>query len=987
MRNLYPGGRLFAYSLLFLLRPKRIYAFAAILFLIRMAGMAQNIADRRVLQFPGADVAAMRETVISSLKKNAGLLQFVENNGQEGLSKNVVGYFSSGNEMVFIERSRLRIVVTEKNNSKEQKSSARVSNAAAKYRYSSFSINFKGSVGFTSLEKLKPFVTKRNYLSLNKGKQANVDASSYAELLLKNLYPGIDLRLYSQQNGQLEFDWIIWPGADAGRIKMQMDGHKQLLLAADGSLNIHLGLGTFSMHLPESYYLTPSGKKPTQVRFAMKGGNEIRFAGFDQTNRKYPLVIDPDLLWGTFFDGGAGNFDEYLYSLQYNYDNGRIYCAGAANMQVSSGYAAALSQAYDSVFADSSDALVYSLSKDGQFVLSITYLGGGGADVATGISLSKSYVYVCGHTSSVDFPITKSTDNRYPAFDSVYHGNADAFVAVFNLTLDSLHYCSYLGGNGTDGALTVRATADSVFYISLTTKDTLPVAAPNYILNYADSIYSGNSEAWLGKFSGFNILDFGTYVGGSNDDIINDFQVLSFGDVVFAGSTKNITEVNAYIPDNGSGQEAMFGRILVPASGSVSFGIIDKIGGSNNDYGWGIYSIGDTVSIMVGQTNSNNFPLGGGSPLQSARAGKIDGFIAKIYNDGSSGYKATYTGGSDDDILVSVRPVVVNQQVALLAWGSTTSTDLATRNFNSGSFFSNTNSGGLDMMFIICDMNMTTKYYLSYIGGSANDYLGITGAPVGSNHLFYNEVDSVMYVGTTTHSSQTTHRPLFVGRGPADFYNMHVPVFDSTKNNGNNDTHVIIAISAQSLFALLPIKWESIDAYMQADCNAASISWSTTVEDMVARYLVQRSNDGIRFETIGIVARDNHLYSYMDNDLVNFHRIYYRIAAENATGSMSYSPVRMITPCKNLNAVSVFPTIVQNEFTVSGLLALHTDRVVVDLLDPAGRKIFTKQLSILSNQAAVHIPAGLTNAVYFVTVRDPFSQKLLLTQKIVVAQE
>jgi hypothetical protein len=47
--------------------------------------------------------------------------------------------------------------------------------------------------------------------------------------------------------------------------------------------------------------------------------------------------------------------------------------------------------------------------------------------------------------------------------------------------------------------------------------------------------------------------------------------------------------------------------------------------------------------------------------------------------------------------------------------------------------------------------------------------------------LFFNASDSVLYLGTTTHSIENTQAPLFVGRGAIDTANAGVPVFDSTK--------------------------------------------------------------------------------------------------------------------------------------------------------------------------------------------------------------
>ena len=96
------------------------------------------------------------------------------------------------------------------------------------------------------------------------------------------------------------------------------------------------------MKMPESYYSTPTGKENANVHFKLSQKNEIRFKYTKKYNDSYPLVIDPDLLWGTFFDGGKSTFDEYLYSIQYNYNNGLIYCGGVANQQISTAYAAAL---------------------------------------------------------------------------------------------------------------------------------------------------------------------------------------------------------------------------------------------------------------------------------------------------------------------------------------------------------------------------------------------------------------------------------------------------------------------------------------------------------------------------------------------------------------------------------------------------------------------------------------------------------------------
>ncbi len=930
----------------------------------------------------------LEKTVRSTLKKSSLSLQLTENNGQLGLPDNVVAYFSSGNQTVFIEKDRLRIIVA-KSIGKENapgfiNDKSSITAKGTDYRYNTFNIAFSGSSGFSSYEKIRPFATKRNFITTASAGKSVTGVASYGEIVLKNVYPGIDLRLYSQESGQMEFDWIISPGADAAMIKMKFEGQRKLSISDNGDLEVLLGMGNFHIHLPESYYVTPAGKEKASVEFYLHGKNEIRFKGFENNEKKYPLVIDPDLMWGSFFDGGNFGFDEYLYGLEFNVNNNLIYCSGTANQQVSTAYAAALTNAYDGTFHAITDAFVYALTKDGQTLQYITYLGGSDADVAIGIAVNQSFIFVSGYTSSPDFPVTRSANGDIEAFDTAYHGMEEGFVAVFNLPLNSLVYCSYLGGPGNERALTIRAVGDSSYYVSLTAGDTLSRTGVDYLVSSADSTFGGSSDAWIGKFNSMNALRFGTYVGGNSSDLINDFQVLSNGDVVFVGNTAGINEVNALVPNNAFGREVLFGRISVPSSGNVSFNIIEKIGGSGEDYGWGIYSLGDSVSVLVGQTNSADFPLGGGPAFQNVIKGDFDGFVARINNDGTGAYQASFVGGSDEDILVSVRPVIINNWPVLLAFGTTKSTDLATVNTTGGSFYSGNNSGGYDMMWVMCNLNVTYKYYLSYIGGSNNDYLGKTGAPVGSNHLYYNASDSAIYLGTTTHSIETTQSPKFVGRGSTDLANAGVPVFDSTKNNSNNDTHVIIAISIKTLFFTLPVEWEKFETTVLSDCSIL-LNWKTGNESGVRQYTIERSFDGRDYKSIATMPAGDYSFSYTDRGFSQQNgKVSYRIVAEDMNAKTSYSSVNFVQLCRQQPSIKIYPTIASSYFTISGLYADPAKKVLVEVIDVNGRKTMIKELSGISGSQTLYFERRPAPGSYFVVVRSGETKEILHTQKITI---
>ena len=932
---------------------------------------------------------ALEHTIRETLKKNSLRLQLIENNGQQGLPANVLAYFTSDHQTVFIEKDRLRIVMLDhanagKGQTKHLLSAGSISKEPAteqQYHSNSFSLEFKGGTAAPVLEKNDLQLTKRNYMQAGIGGIHAISANSYGEVVLKNVYKGINLRLYSQENGQLEFDWIVLPGADAGNIKMKLKGQQQLSLTADGSLQIKLGMGNFNMHLPESYYITPKGKINTPVYFALNNKEEVSFKGFNSLYKKYPLIIDPDLLWGTFFDGGSSSFDEYLYSIEYNYNNQLLYCCGTANIQISNTYAAALANGYDTGFTLKTDALIYALTKNGSNIQYITYLGGSDADVGVGIAISPSRIFTCGYTASNNFPITKTGSKT--AFDSVYNTNSSGFVAVFNYSLDSLVYGTYLGEAKTDKALTIRTLNDSSFYVSLSIKDTLQ---PKYLINAANNIFNGTAGAWIGKFTGFNQLSFGTYIAGSGATLVNDFQLLSNGDVVFVGNTTGITEINPTVPDNGTGQEALFGKIHVPAAGAVSFDILDKIGGSNSDYAWGIVNLGDSISAFVGQTNSNDFPLGTGPRSQSTYGTAIDGFIATIHNDGTGGYRATYIGGSNEDILVSIRKVIVNNQPVLLSFGTTKSTDLATLNYNGGTFFSSANSGGYDMLFTITDQSLNLKEYLSYIGGVNNDYLGKTGAPLGSNHVFYDEVDSILFVGTTSHSKETTQIPAFVGRGAVDMANIGVPVFDDTKSNGINDIHVIFAISVSTLFHLLPVTWNNMDATPLNDCSV-SIHFSTSNETDIINYVIERSLDGTHFNAIGTLLPLSATHSFTDDRAARCgNTCYYRIKAEGSNGKISYSPIKKVQlSCgSQVTNFHIYPTLINNSFNISFNPTANPININVELVDETGKLVFKKQYPHALGIIECTPEKSIASGNYYACIRDGQTGKLINLQKIII---
>lgn len=66
------------------------------------------------------------------------------------------------------------------------------------------------------------------------------------------IYPGIDLVYYGNPR-QLEYDFIVAPGADPHRIRFDVGGAKRIRRDEHGDLVIKVGEGEIRWHKPVAY--------------------------------------------------------------------------------------------------------------------------------------------------------------------------------------------------------------------------------------------------------------------------------------------------------------------------------------------------------------------------------------------------------------------------------------------------------------------------------------------------------------------------------------------------------------------------------------------------------------------------------------------------------------------------------------------------------------------------------------------------------------
>src|SRR6266851_502774 len=90
---------------------------------------------------------------------------------------------------------------------------------------------------------------KVNYFIGNDPKKWRTNVPTYARVEYKNVYPGVNLVYYGGQR-QLEYDFVVAPGADPKAIRLAFEGVDNFALDTQGNLILHIAGARWSSALP-----------------------------------------------------------------------------------------------------------------------------------------------------------------------------------------------------------------------------------------------------------------------------------------------------------------------------------------------------------------------------------------------------------------------------------------------------------------------------------------------------------------------------------------------------------------------------------------------------------------------------------------------------------------------------------------------------------------------------------------------------------------
>lgn len=617
----------------------------------------------------------------------------------------------SGRNDLQIAKDARRLVSVEANSAEQTQNAQTLSRAS-----DSIHMKLVGANLNPAIQGEKKLRGQANYFLGSDPKRWRANVPTYEQVRYQNVYPGIDLVFYGHQR-ELEYDFVVAPGADPNQIRLQFAGLHKLEKDSRGDLILHAIGGQVRQPKPVIYQEVDGGRSLIEGQYTLLSRNtgtnpfsisEVGFQMADYDVAK-PLIIDPVLFYSTYLGGRSD-------------DRGRGVAVDAAG----NAYVTGTTRSVDDPSTPSEnegfpttpgafkptntgireDVFVTKLDPLGALVYS-TYLGGvEDNEVAGGIVADlNGNACVTGGTASFDFPTTPG------AYSS---GTGGAFLTKLDPAGASLLYSTVFNPSGI--ATSIALDTNGKTYIAGYTGPQLPTTPDAF-----QATFRGAFDGFIAKFnptaSGTASLVYSTYLGGSRYEFLRGIAVDESGSAYVTGETSSVnfpTTPGSFQPSSRGDEWDAFVAKLDPTGSALAYSTY--LGGGSFDVGAGVAVDSAGHCYVSGSTDSSDFPTTSAA-FQTVHRGSSDAFVAKLHPSGSSLVYSTFLGGSKGD---SGSAIAVDGSGSAYVTGPTTSDDFPTlRAFQrgGGGFITRLNPAGSGLVF--------SSYLASYSFDAASQRVAI----------------------------------------------------------------------------------------------------------------------------------------------------------------------------------------------------------------------------------------------------------------------
>lgn len=419
----------------------------------------------------------------------------------------------------------------------------------------------------------------------------------FSRVVYRNIYSGIDLAYYGTDR-QLEYDFVVSPGADPRAIRLEFAGQDKARIDRDGDLVLMAGGHELRQHKPVVYQDRDGRRNAVDGRYVLDGHTVSFEVG--PYDRLRPLVIDPLMGYSSYL---GGNLEDSASAVATD---------PACNLYVSGGVASTDFPVTPGTYpgkrggSNTRTVFVMKIDPDSETLIYSAFLGAGSVSGMATDAAGNAYVI---GTPGAEFPFT---------YDPVGGTGAGSFIAKLSADGTKLLYSTTLHNSTTANTIAVDQSG-AAYVAGVVSGKTLPTT-PGVIQPSFPG--TSSSTAYVAKFNADGrSFAYITYFGGpatGSTVVLSGIAVDASGNAYLTGNTRATDlRVTADAPQpriGGSLDDAFFFKLNASAS-SILFGTY--LGGTGADWGIGIGLDAANNVYVGGRTTSGPFPTTPGSYITS----------------------------------------------------------------------------------------------------------------------------------------------------------------------------------------------------------------------------------------------------------------------------------------------------------------------------------------------------------------------------------
>ena len=434
-----------------------------------------------------------------------------------------------------------------------------------------------------------------------------------------DVWRGVSIEYRASPESILKSTYTLAPGADAAQIRLRYN--VPVALQSDGSLRFPFGRGYVSESAPLAWQEMDGARVPVAVAFTVLAGREVgfRLGAYDP---RYPLTIDPNYLWHTFY--GAGSDSVRAIAVD---GSGNVYVTGAS---------------YNSWLGDGNTPPIHAHSGNGNWDMYVLKLNSSGAyqwhtfygsassseDEGYGIAVDgNGNVYVTGKGSA-----WYGDGGQSPIHEHSGSSNWGDIVVLKLNSSGNYQWHTFYGSSAWDQGNGIAVDASSNVYVT------------GYSGNWGSPLHahSGGAEIVVLKLTSVGAYQWHTFYGSSAWDEGDDIAVDGTGNYVYITGSSGATWGSSPLHAHSGGAEIVV--LKLTSAGAYQWHTF--YGSSSDDRGNGIAVDASSNVYVTGYSNATWQGDGGTNPLH-AYSGWYDIVVLKLTSAGAFQWHTFY--GSDNE--------------------------------------------------------------------------------------------------------------------------------------------------------------------------------------------------------------------------------------------------------------------------------------------------------------------------------------------------